>query len=532
MNKEKGGAGFLWAIVAAGLGMATALYGARVWWVHSVDEDAYISLRYARNFLNGDGLVFNPGGEPVEGITNLLWTLTLAVISWTSGLQLPTVALALGVLCGALVLVVAYHWCYAALASFGASRLEAVLISLAAPLLIAVMPGFAFYASSGLETPGFVLLTLAGLYTLSGTGSSKRYAVGSLLLGLAALTRPEGMLVLAVGVFACALRFERGWWRRVLAAALPGFAVLAAATLWRLWYYGSPVPNTFFVRAKGIEVVQQWGLPYLIEAAQNTWFPLAYALILAGALLSKDFMTRNLSTLALVPAWCAYVAYAGGDYMPAHRLIVPILPLVWVLAVPALYLIYRKLSGLLGYPSWRAAPAAFGFPALAFAAFVVLQTPDHLKAEKRHQAANDGWTEYRRSVAEALNARSNPDTLVAANAVGAFGYYSEARIVDMLGLNDGHIARHGTKIPHALPGHQAGDGEYVISREPDYIIPFGIKPEYDVDRTAPYHLSDRQLFRQPEFQENYEPIRFQLDNDLEPEQARSVSMFRHKDLAE
>ena len=40
-------------------------------------DDAFISFRYARNLLEGHGLVFNPG-EYVEGYSNFLWTLELA----------------------------------------------------------------------------------------------------------------------------------------------------------------------------------------------------------------------------------------------------------------------------------------------------------------------------------------------------------------------------------------------------------------------------------------------------------------------
>ena len=37
-------------------------------------DDAWISFRYAMNFVSGTGLVFNPG-ERVEGYTNFLWVL-------------------------------------------------------------------------------------------------------------------------------------------------------------------------------------------------------------------------------------------------------------------------------------------------------------------------------------------------------------------------------------------------------------------------------------------------------------------------
>ncbi|MCP4593055.1 MAG: hypothetical protein GY842_20160, partial [bacterium] len=42
-----------------------------------VAEDAYISFRYARNLVEGAGLVYNLG-ERVEGYTNFLWVLMIA----------------------------------------------------------------------------------------------------------------------------------------------------------------------------------------------------------------------------------------------------------------------------------------------------------------------------------------------------------------------------------------------------------------------------------------------------------------------
>ena len=41
----------------------------------SLFDDAMISMRYAHNLAHGFGLVWNPGEAPVEGYTNLLWTI-------------------------------------------------------------------------------------------------------------------------------------------------------------------------------------------------------------------------------------------------------------------------------------------------------------------------------------------------------------------------------------------------------------------------------------------------------------------------
>lgn len=41
-------------------------------------DDAMISMRYAKNLAHGLGLVWNPGGERVEGFTNPLWVLYMS----------------------------------------------------------------------------------------------------------------------------------------------------------------------------------------------------------------------------------------------------------------------------------------------------------------------------------------------------------------------------------------------------------------------------------------------------------------------
>lgn len=46
----------------------------------SLFDDAMISMRYAKNLADGYGLVWNPGGERIEGYTNPLWVLYMAVI--------------------------------------------------------------------------------------------------------------------------------------------------------------------------------------------------------------------------------------------------------------------------------------------------------------------------------------------------------------------------------------------------------------------------------------------------------------------
>ena len=49
------------------------------WWNRFIQDDAFISFRYAENFARGAGLVWN-AGERVEGYTNFLWTMLMGVV--------------------------------------------------------------------------------------------------------------------------------------------------------------------------------------------------------------------------------------------------------------------------------------------------------------------------------------------------------------------------------------------------------------------------------------------------------------------
>ena len=81
-----------------GLSLAL-LVGACVWALHLgwVGDDAYISFRYVKNFVQGQGLVYNPG-ERVEGYTNFLWVMLLVPFAWL-GLDLALVSIALTLAC-------------------------------------------------------------------------------------------------------------------------------------------------------------------------------------------------------------------------------------------------------------------------------------------------------------------------------------------------------------------------------------------------------------------------------------------------
>jgi hypothetical protein len=96
-------------------------------------------------------------------------------------------------------------------------------------------------------------------------------------------------------------------------------------------------------------------------------------------------------------------------------------------------------------------------------------------------------------------------SLVALNTAGSTPYYAPGhRYIDMLGLNDAHIARRRVDAVEMAwqraPGHLKGDGAYVLGRRPDYII---VGPSEGSAIADPWFLSDLEMARLPEFARDY-----------------------------
>ena len=99
---------------------------------------------------------------------------------------------------------------------------------------------------------------------------------------------------------------------------------------------------------------------------------------------------------------------------------------------------------------------------------------------------------------------------VSSTPAGAIAFYMHHRVIDMLGLNDYHIARtEPGNIGFPRAGHMKGDGAYVLSRKPDYILMGNVAVlEFPLDEekmaTKLIRKSEHELWANPEFHRDYE----------------------------
>jgi hypothetical protein len=120
-----------------------------------VTDDAAITLRYSKLWVDGHGITWNPGEDPVEGYTNFSH-----VVLGAAAIKLGLPPLGTLRVTGQLSLVLLVLVVYALAFDVLRSRLFAI----AAATWVAIHPAFGYWASSGLETGLYTCLAYAGIY--------------------------------------------------------------------------------------------------------------------------------------------------------------------------------------------------------------------------------------------------------------------------------------------------------------------------------------------------------------------------------
>jgi hypothetical protein len=304
-------------------------------------DDAYISYRYAKNLVDGHGFVYNLG-ERVEGYTNLLWTLWIAVglvlkvqpDTWSTIWSL----LAYG---SVILLLLSIHLELR-------QRLAVTRYTLPVACLVAALhPEFQIFATSGLETAAFTATAFAGYVVLARglISDEPKPVLFGVLFGLASMLRPDGIVFAAVA--GVALVLTKPLRPRVITLyALTVSAFWGGTTAFRILYYGDYFPNTYYAKSAYLAWHAQ-GVAYLRTYLVKYWvlFVAPFALVIAylrnrkaAALEAEpDFLKVHARlSFAFAAVYAYYVVRVGGDFMFA-RLLIPVTPYLAILLELALY---------------------------------------------------------------------------------------------------------------------------------------------------------------------------------------------------
>ncbi|MEJ7599203.1 MAG: hypothetical protein WKG01_14950 [Kofleriaceae bacterium] len=437
--------------IALGLLIAGALVGA--WRLLWFADDALISLHYARNWIEGHGLVFNPG-ERVEGYTNFLWLAMIAACG-RLGLDLPIATLVLGLAAYVATIVLADH----VVRKLSGQRLVASFASVMTALSYPMMS----FATGGLETVFCALLVLGMMFA----AHEDRLLLSGTLGIFATMTHPDHALfyaVIAGVVFVPRLVQRRPFVRDLARYAAPFVVIYVPYFLIRWRYYGDAMPNTFYAKSGGGTYYSQ-GLAYLfISALVAGALGVLPAFVVGARHLRHTLFVRIV--LVAVPVYLFYVARIGGDFMTG-RLIVPVLPLVFVIAELGVRSVKRaRVAAVLAVPFVLACLPTRVHPAQTERWFMTDERTFWRVASLDPLALRGDTAEHAEILGRYFGA-AKVRPVYAAFEIGFVGWQTRFRIVDMHGLIDRELAR-TPLTERGRPGHEReATAEYVIARGAD-----------------------------------------------------------------
>lgn len=468
------------------------LFVSHATYLSCVAEDSYITFRFAQNWATGRGLTWNVGEEPVEGYTNFLWVV-LCAASIKLGLDVVLVVQVVGVLASIGTLVYVYF--------FMRRMLQCGPLTSVVPLFFLAISGpFATWASSGMETNTFGFFLFMACYHFASywnSGSPRVLILAFTSVFVATLLRPEGFMIFGL-LLGMSWLFSLGRSGRILRELAVPLAVYVVPFtiyfLWRLSYYGDPLPNTFYAKTGGTVWQYLRGVMYLSFFWAYFVLPLLLLPLfslwengpprlwpqpgLRGLRLHAQRHAGVWVSCIVLGAYFAYIIGVGGDYMAMYRFIVPVLPFVYILFGAVANALCRAITGA----PWKVTCVC---GALLFAASttMLLSTPfeqilfqkpplqnGHFRGVILERWAVARLTEigkffdrYKRNARESL----------ATDAIGAISYYADMQILDRSGLADKHIARKkmaGKMLGQGLPGHEKEDFDYIFKKLPTYFM--------------------------------------------------------------
>lgn len=465
-------------------------------------DDAMISMAYSRNLLEGYGLDWSRRGEPVEGFTHPLW-LTPMIASGLLGIPIDWRPLFVQLFSLAVLLCIPWAIARAlddplrglAPADLPTLRGEETsqrrILILAASVLVLTYYPTLYWSLMGMEAAAQVVILLAvcgySLRIARGAGSRSDHLVLGSYLAMGLLLRLDMVIILGTAVAGAFMVYRRvpRLQESLTVLAIPVLAI-AALLSWRYYYFHDLLPNTYYLKLTGMPLNPRLrrGAHTLYEFLGRSPVFIAMATTL-GLWAAVRSLPARLLLLCCAVAW-SYNVWVGGDVweesdiLRSNRfLIVGIPPLLCAMTlglarlktliaerwpgrtarmffVSCIALTCCASNGLLGSQS-----------SAALRRILILDPPDQVEANSQIFNAVQG-----------LSAILRPKATIATVWAGIPAYFSNYKLVDVLGYNDRHIARMESVTHFDLtnyvmyrPGHIKWDWSYVVSQyHPDLMF--------------------------------------------------------------
>ncbi len=495
--------------------LIAAYYFTELTFDEHIQDDAFISMRYAENLASGNGLVFNDG-ERTEGFTSPFFIFVLALADLL-GFNIQETAAGISRIMGGLSLISLWYLSFTLSRNKGiketsvnqASKFFIIFANLLPALLLALYPPYRYWSSSGMEFTLYFTFLFTGIALyLSGDSSSGIYLT-SIFLTVASLIRPEGFIPLILTILHYLVsgtpvknlfeHFKASFSSKIIRKI---FGIVLVPSLayfvFRLLYFGYPLPNTFYAKA-GISLYSiQSGIEYIIPFLESNWILTSiFCILLFLTIKNKIFFHPQKYLFFVITAIVVSTVLIGGDIFPLFRFLLPVYSLMIVFCTGNITTFFTlSNNAIIKYASAIALLFLVSFNQFYRENENMKKTAEYLIKEK---ALVKNMELIGRFLKNRMNNQTKPP-VVAASTIGALAYSSKSTVIDMLGLTDSYIAHHPEILPE-ISEEEIGwkekkyNARYVLSRKPEYIIFSTIY--------RPSSYAERALFTEDEFLINY-----------------------------
>jgi len=417
------------------------LYAGSEWWYLAggfgfTSDDAWVRAVIARNLASGEGLCFNPG-TPTAGAAGSSWIAALALGGLASG-NYVAAAKVIGMIC--IALAAWFAWCVSLdLVSDWRFAFLAGLIVVASPMMISQGLG-------GTEAAWATLWLMAAIHwqAASWDGSNRLRALSAVAIGLAALSRPELLLLLPLALldrWVITLKRDPAGKRlagitRSLPELVGAAAVVAPFVVYNLRAHGPWWQQPAL--ALRPPSLYAWG----VGTARLLWVenPLVALAALIGLAVALLFALRQRAgypsllpvlaptTLLVTPPLLWPRAAASNAAFTSTCL----LPIIAVLAAAGLFLAHRSLRQWSTSGAQQTRRLVFsGSIAIACTALFGFFLWQHQGAWQRHGGQVKKVTNLQGYLGRWAADHLPWDASIASREVGAIGFFSRRRMVDL-----------------------------------------------------------------------------------------------------
>ncbi len=460
----------------------------------SLQDDAMISMRYARNLAEGNGLVWNQGGERVEGYTNPLWVLFMALIHL---LPLPASKVSLVVQASGAVFLL--------LNLVMVKRIAGLLFGNSPRVVLPAVILTAFYLPlnnwglQGMEVSLLTLLVSTALWLAVRSLREGRFPLGLyLLMGAGTFIRLDAAVPCAAFILFLAAADRPRTRDHLLGGGGILLAFLLLQTALRYAYYGDILPNTYYLKMTGFPLLLRLSRGFYVLLQFLFRMNVFLVLVVPGIFLFRR--DREM----LLPAWIflgqvLYSVWVGGDawewWGGSNRYLSIAMPAFFILfaygSARALDLLCSGETAAVGFFRRRFPALRAGFLLLALVNFNLLTGAgtlgEWLLIKKPFQVDDN---KLMVEMALEIKRLTRAEARVAVVWAGAIPYFSRRPAVDLLGKNDRVIAHEQMRIPadrppwiSFFPGHLKRDYRYSLGElKPDLVAQLW----GDTQEAAPY----------------------------------------------